>query len=243
MINIKRILGSLFVVGAAMVVVVGATRAVFSDTETSVGNTVSAGSIDLKVNGQDGGLGVLFSAANMAPGHVYQTGCVTLNNAGTLDGKFAFKVTNPVSNDNTLIEPETTAGDIAGSEVDPTGYDANNGDGELWDQVTSRFCFDDGPGAYGGNGKCDTGVGETMLYSTFGTPSNDYSSYYSLPLDTNLVPGTVVIPAGGSRVFCSEVKFVDDTTPEWWGGLSSVSNNMAMTDDAKFDVTFSLGQI
>lgn len=44
---------SLFVVGAIGAGVVLATNAFFSDTETSVGNTFTAGRLDLKVNGQD----------------------------------------------------------------------------------------------------------------------------------------------------------------------------------------------
>lgn len=46
----KKILLSSVVVVAAAAVVVGATTAFFSDTETSTGNTFTAGSIDLKVD-------------------------------------------------------------------------------------------------------------------------------------------------------------------------------------------------
>ncbi|KKW20518.1 MAG: hypothetical protein UY64_C0045G0015, partial [Parcubacteria group bacterium GW2011_GWA1_51_12] len=38
------------VVAAVAVVVVGATTAFFSDTETSTGNTFTAGAIDLKID-------------------------------------------------------------------------------------------------------------------------------------------------------------------------------------------------
>ena len=46
----KKIYLSLVVVVAATAVVVGATTAFFSDTETSTGNVFTAGSIDLKVD-------------------------------------------------------------------------------------------------------------------------------------------------------------------------------------------------
>lgn len=46
----KKILLSSVIVVAAAAVVVGATTAFFSDTETSTGNTFTAGSIDLKVD-------------------------------------------------------------------------------------------------------------------------------------------------------------------------------------------------
>ncbi len=48
----KKILISLSVVAAVAAVVVGATTAFFSDTETSTGNTFTAGSIDLKVDSE-----------------------------------------------------------------------------------------------------------------------------------------------------------------------------------------------
>ena len=46
----KKILLSLSVVAAVAVVVVGATTAFFSDTETSTGNTFTAGELDLLVD-------------------------------------------------------------------------------------------------------------------------------------------------------------------------------------------------
>ncbi|TSC95708.1 MAG: von Willebrand factor type A [Parcubacteria group bacterium Athens0714_26] len=46
----KKILISLSIIGAVAAVAIGATTAFFSDTETSTGNTFTAGSIDLKVD-------------------------------------------------------------------------------------------------------------------------------------------------------------------------------------------------
>ena len=46
----KKVIFSLSVMAAVAAVVVGATTAFFSDTETSTGNTFTAGSIDLKVD-------------------------------------------------------------------------------------------------------------------------------------------------------------------------------------------------
>ncbi len=49
----KKILISLSIVGAVAAIAIGATTAYFSDTETSTGNTFSAGTIDIAVNGQN----------------------------------------------------------------------------------------------------------------------------------------------------------------------------------------------
>ncbi len=46
----KKIIISLSIIGAAAVIGIGATVALFSDTETSAGNIFTAGSIDLKVD-------------------------------------------------------------------------------------------------------------------------------------------------------------------------------------------------
>jgi predicted ribosomally synthesized peptide with SipW-like signal peptide len=46
----KKILLSLSVIGIAAAIAIGGTIAYFSDTETSTGNTFTAGSIDLKVD-------------------------------------------------------------------------------------------------------------------------------------------------------------------------------------------------
>ncbi|MEP7162404.1 MAG: TasA family protein, partial [Candidatus Moraniibacteriota bacterium] len=48
----KKIIMSLSVIAAVAAVVVGGTKAFFSDTETSTGNTFTAGAIDLKVDSQ-----------------------------------------------------------------------------------------------------------------------------------------------------------------------------------------------
>ena len=48
--NIKKILISLSMIGAVAAVVIGGTGAFFSDTETSTGNTFTAGDIDLKID-------------------------------------------------------------------------------------------------------------------------------------------------------------------------------------------------
>lgn len=48
----KRVLLSLVVIGAVGTIAVGASRAFFSDTETSTGNTFAAGAIDLKIDNQ-----------------------------------------------------------------------------------------------------------------------------------------------------------------------------------------------
>ncbi|PIU74914.1 MAG: hypothetical protein COS76_03605, partial [Candidatus Portnoybacteria bacterium CG06_land_8_20_14_3_00_39_12] len=49
----KKIVISLSVITAVAAIVIGATTAYFSDTETSVGNTFSAGTIDIAIDAQN----------------------------------------------------------------------------------------------------------------------------------------------------------------------------------------------
>jgi len=144
----KKILISLSVIAAVAALAIGGTVAYFSDTETSAGNTFTAGSIDLKVdntcyyNGQpmsectwtlkDLTVEKFFDFTDLKPGdwgedtvsmHVYNNdawACVTFKNL--------------VSADNTCTEPE--------SAVDPDGTTCGP-NGELDENLYFVFWADD----------------------------------------------------------------------------------------------------
>jgi hypothetical protein len=240
----------LLILGVIVLLAIGITGAFaqLNDPELMTGNTFTAGTLDLTVDGENGTITTSLSADNMDPmldgqgvaDAEFNAGCVELHNDGSLPGLLSVKVLNPISHENTVWEPEE--GDSSGVEVDTTGYDQNDGSGELWDQITFQFCIDKDSGSYA-NGECDTGVGELVLYSNYGTPGSDYSSYYSLPLDTDLADGdNIIIEPGQTKTFCVDAVWVGDTTNWWWGGMSGMSNNMAMSDDAVFDIDFALTQ-
>ncbi len=64
----KKILISLGVIGAVAAIAVGGTIAYFSDTETSSGNTFTAGTIDISIDGQNPWTDT-FTMADMKPGY------------------------------------------------------------------------------------------------------------------------------------------------------------------------------
>lgn len=70
----KRILISLSVIGLVSAVAFGATRAYFSDTETSSGNTFTAGTIDLKIDYQCGDE-CDYPLTDLGPGDVFFREC------------------------------------------------------------------------------------------------------------------------------------------------------------------------
>lgn len=145
----KRILISLLTVGVVGASAFGATRAFFSDTETSTGNVLGAGKIDLKIDNTSYYNGALSTETSWV-----------LKDLTTIDKFFDFNDIKPgdhgedtisvhvddnpswlcadvkltSNNDNGLTEPESEAGDVTG------GF----GEGELANKVNFIWWADDG---------------------------------------------------------------------------------------------------
>ena len=102
-----KILGSIVMI-ALMASAVGiGTYASFSDTETSVGNSFTAGTLDLKINGADINV-IAFTVANMRPGS-QPTNSYVLSNAGSLGGTLDITSIALKDYENILTEPEIEA--------------------------------------------------------------------------------------------------------------------------------------
>lgn len=141
----KKIAISLGIIGVVAAIVIGATTAYFSDTETSTGNTFTAGILDLKVDIDGGDLmdlsGPIFEEGDMKPG---DKGEVTLSLHVDNDAcGFVSFVLNE-DKENTCTEPE--------SEVE-TGCDPL-GPGELNENVMWKIWNDEGDTA-GWQGQAD----------------------------------------------------------------------------------------
>lgn len=80
--TMKRILGSLIIVALVIGITGLGFAAYFSDTETSSGNTFTAGTIDLTLAES---AGAPITLTNMKPGES-ASGTITVNNAGSLPG-------------------------------------------------------------------------------------------------------------------------------------------------------------
>lgn len=129
---------------AAIVAIAGtATWSYFSDTETSEGNTFSAGSIDLNIDGQNSNV-VKFTRSNLRPGNQPKDGYL-LANVGTIDGFLDLENISVTSFENECVDPEIDAGDA-------TCDDPGEGDGELQDVLNLRLFVD-----YGCDGWISTG--------------------------------------------------------------------------------------
>lgn len=102
----KKILISLAIIAVVGAVGFGATRAYFSDTETSTGNTFTAGTIDLAVESENPWESTgQFVFGNLEPSDDEDIN-VTLNNAGSNDVVIWKKVNVTSEIDNLQSEPE-----------------------------------------------------------------------------------------------------------------------------------------
>jgi spore coat-associated protein N len=141
----KKILGLTIAAVMIMVMVGGGTWAYFSDTETSADNSLTAGTMDLNI---DGGNSVVntFTASNVAPGDT-GSGSSTLDNVGNLEGELDIAITALVNTGGSGgTEFEDGVGDLGGValmaiyiDVDQSGT-FNAGDiGLKYDGTTYSF--------------------------------------------------------------------------------------------------------
>lgn len=223
----------------------GATYAYFSDIETSAGNTLTAGTLDLKVDGNDAM--IPYSVSKLKPGEIRGTPTYAIKNTGSVPGRLSYKVTNVTTNENGVSEPERAAGDADTVRLDPDGHSiAASGTGELLDQVYLTFWVDDTPGQ-----RPAPYDWEDAKYWA-GYP--DESSYYQLPVDTDLMAGKkwrsgpyagqdLILYPGQTAYIGIGVQFINDTQTDYGWILDGVRNNAAMGDDFKFDIELGLKQV
>lgn len=179
----KRILFLIITVALVVFMVGTGFSAMFSDIETSRDNTVTAGTLDLKVAGSDDpGVDVPVRLDNYAPGDSDRR-CWPLRNAGTIRGQPWFEVVNLVNEENVRYEPEIAAGDISDDE------------GELGNQLMALWVW-----VQDGN---EFSIWEERplnqhANSSFGGPLTDHPH--------TLLP---VLEAGEEVLVCLEIRFVE----------------------------------
>jgi len=142
----KKILISLSVIGLVAAIVIGATTAYFSDTETSKGNTFTAGTVDIAVNGQnpwneEG----YFTISDMKPCQVeYKE--FTLKNVGQNEVDVWKHIDITSTDGGEMSEPECKA---ECELVSASGYNYDNGtctcvgeDHQPVDNIAEKITYD-----------------------------------------------------------------------------------------------------
>ena len=182
-----RILKSLLIIVAVGAIATSATGAYFSDSETSVGNSFAAGTLDLKVGGQDGANVAHVTVANIAPAAPWTTQRgqgFTLTNSGSLPGTVTATIKNLVNSENGCNEPEVTAGDVTCA--------AN--EGELGGLMIHTRWLNNGPtyGAFGPsfaslNASANVAVTDVSFHLNAGeTKSFYFQNYFDTSASDNL---------------------------------------------------------
>jgi predicted ribosomally synthesized peptide with SipW-like signal peptide len=236
----KRIIISLAVIGAVAAIAIGATTAFFSDTETSTGNTFTAGAIDLKVDSEctyngvasdqcgtweakdlvgdsrdpNGGLVLgdrFFNFKDVKPGD-YGENTISLHVVNN-DAWVCAEVSNLANAENGCNEPEGL--------VDQTCDNPGVGQGELQNALVMTVWKDDG---VDGEGKCDNiqQEGERTLIS--GYPINGILPIY----DSTTQTGSL---AAGDTT-CLGVSW----------SLPAATGNEVQTDSLTGDISFRVEQ-
>lgn len=186
--NTKIIL-SLVVIGVVSVIAVGGTVAYFSDTETSTGNTFTAGTLDLNLDGANINV-VKFTVANAVPG-ASGSGTYILNNVGTTNGYIDLESISVADDDNNCTDSETDAGDVTCGPI---------GGGELSSNINVDLFVD-----ANNNGIFDGG--DTAIYT--GSTLSGIASNYPLNLPLNTAATTYItlnwnIPTGTGNIIQSD---------------------------------------
>ena len=103
----RKMLFSMLMIGLVSMLGGSGLYSLFNDTETSEGNTFTAGTLDLKVDGDDYVYTITLS--NLKPG--FNSGYYkwVLKNAGTLPGKVSVTFSVIINNENDVEEPEENA--------------------------------------------------------------------------------------------------------------------------------------
>jgi predicted ribosomally synthesized peptide with SipW-like signal peptide len=181
----KKILLSLLTIALVSTVAFGATRAYFSDTQSSVNNTFTAGTLDLQLANANGGWSndvssTWSSPANWAPGDTV-TSSIYLRNVGSIPAMAVYAYWN------NLIDPSGMSNYIQVTWLsDSTDITTNN--------IAAFVTYYDNP-LHGGNndGKLELselvhGVGSVK------TPPPFQARFYADALETYVTP---VLPANG----------------------------------------------
>lgn len=118
----KKIL-SMAIAGAAILLVafmvvgvvsMDTTGAWFKDTTTAQNNTITAGTLDLTVNGENTvTMSDLIFGSKLVPGAWDNLGHANIKNTGNTPGKLSFSIKGVVNNENSIGQPEAAAGDTS----------------------------------------------------------------------------------------------------------------------------------
>ena len=212
----KKILLSLL----GIIVVIGLVGlgafAWFSDVETSSGNTFTAGTLDLKVDGNDDPNVAYVTIGPIKPGWSGRYSWI-LKNVGTINGQPSLEFSAITNNENGVIEPEVGAAGENGGEP-----------GELGGILRMNIYWRQGGGSWNYISS-STNWGDPILNSVGGK-----------------TVGLGLIPGGGRPDIKLPVLGLNDEVEvelrTFWHNPAGSIHNQTQSDSVVFDITFHLDQ-
>lgn len=217
----KKILISVGIIGVVAAAIIGGTVAYFSDTETSTGNTFTAGSIDLKIDSEShfnnmvctgnpgvwqAGPGEPFNGDNdRVPSSHYPQ-------PGTSCGGTWTETDLGASNHQFFNFSDLKPGDFGENTISLHVYD-----NDAWLQYKSDNMveLETGSGGYGTGGQCNEAEFESGD-DTCGTGNDQGELGESLDwhvwLDQGSIPGFQNIDANGDPIYVSDINDLPDPT-------------------------------
>jgi len=150
----RRLLGGILTIGGASAATGAGTMSYFSDTEPSTGNSISAGTLDLTLDGGQTTVQFL-SETSIAPGDSGRA-TIAIANAGSLPGYIDVEVASLTSYENGLSGNENS--------VDGSGGDPGAGNGELQDYLEVHAEFQNGPALWSGFDTVENRLGTGTPY-------------------------------------------------------------------------------
>ncbi|MFA6314891.1 MAG: TasA family protein [Candidatus Paceibacterota bacterium] len=210
----KRILLSLAVIAVVATVAVGATRSYFSDTETSTGNTFTAGTIDIAIDGSNPWI-QKYSIGDLKPG---ETGNISfdIQNVGQ----------NPVNVSKNLSSFENTGGELQDYPCSALGTDAKTSSepecvaetafGHRIDEVQSKIIYDLSVKVYADSASTTPIWWQAIYIDADGKSLTDI---YGANGDQYVALG--MIPVGGHMMVTQSYHFATSTENEYQGDTLS----------------------
>lgn len=140
----KSILISFMTMALVGALIGGGVYAYFSDTETSAGNTFTAGTLDLQVDGENPWTSTAVTISDMEPGVAATPVDITCENTGSLTGDLYMRITGVADSGQTINEPECVA--EGGSWTSPSGpCNGNTPVDDISTQITFSCQVDSSP--------------------------------------------------------------------------------------------------
>ncbi len=203
----KRILISLMTMALVGALVAGGIYAYFSDTETSSGNTFTAGTLDLEVDDENPWTSTGVTVSNMEPGAAAVPVDITCENVGTLTGDLYLRITGVTDTGGTINEPECSA--ESGTWTSPSGPCTGNTPVDDISTLITLSCSVGGSPVAGLNGVLLSAVPAT----------------WTLIQDDLAGSGTITLSLGGS--------LSSSATNEYQGDVSTFTIELYLAQDGQ----------